>query len=389
MIDTKAQHLGTMFEILGEELDVPERIYRDMISKYQHLGAWIREDSKDKFRADAEIYPQGSVNLGTTIPPVDATCGYDLDLVYRRDLVKSGITQAQLIEQTGDQLRRYIEHLEHQGEPLPELTPRRRCWALNFKGHFHMDVLPAIPDDEADVYSLRNLGDAILITDKERREWQHSNPRGYANWFHEREETVFAEQRRIAAKAFNVDVEMIPIGRVSTPLRRAIQLAKRHRDIRYTGDPEDKPISIIITTLAAMAYANEADAFEAFNNIAQRMRDFISFENGIWRVGNPVNSQENFADKWNERPERAVRFFEWLDALEFDLTNAQKQSDLNQFAKALSPAFGKEIVERSLVRFGRRIDESHQKGDLRMAAKTGALGSSGAVVPKNTWYGEE
>src|SRR5438067_11486602 len=98
MIDTKTQQLGTMFEILAEELDVPERIYRDMVRKYQHLGAWIREDSKDKFRADAEIYPQGSVNLGTTIPPVDATCGYDLDLVYRRDLAKSGVTQADLVK---------------------------------------------------------------------------------------------------------------------------------------------------------------------------------------------------------------------------------------------------------------------------------------------------
>ena len=70
MIDTKTQQLGTMFEILAEELDVPEHIYKDMVRKYQHLGDWIKLDSKDKFRADAEIYPQGSVNLGTTTPPV-------------------------------------------------------------------------------------------------------------------------------------------------------------------------------------------------------------------------------------------------------------------------------------------------------------------------------
>jgi hypothetical protein len=389
MIDTKVQQLSSLFEILAGELDVPEEIYSDMVRKYQHLGGWIREDSKDKFRADAEIYPQGSVNLGTTIPPLDATCGYDLDLVYRRDLAKSGITQTDLVKQAGDQLNRYIEHLKREGEPVPELIPRRRCWALNYKGHFHMDVLPAIPDDEARIYSLRDYDEAILITDRQLRAWQHSNPKGYANWFFQREEMVLPELRRMAAKAFNVDVADIPIERVRTPLRRAIQLAKRHRDFRYTGDPEDKPVSIIITTLAAKAYSNEEDAFEALANIAQTMRDFISFENGIWQVGNPVNPQENFADKWNERPERAVRFFEWLDALESDLANAQKQSDLNQFAKALSPVFGKELVERSLVKFGRRIDAAHQRGELRMSAKTGALGSTGIVVPKNTWYGEE
>lgn len=389
MIDTKAQQLGTMFDFLAEELDLPEAVYRDMVGKYQQLGAWIREDSKDKFRADSEIYPQGSVKLGTTIPPVDATCGYDFDLVYRRDLAKSGIRQAELVKQTGDQLGRYVGDLRRRGEPVPELVPGRRCWALNYKGRFHMDVLPAIPDEEAYLYTLRDYDDAILITDRKLRDWQHSNPKGYANWFYDREEMVLPEFRRMAAKAFNVDVESVPIERIKTPLRQAIQLAKRHRDIRYTSDPDDKPISIIITTLAATAYASETDAFDALISIGRKMRDLITFENGIWRVENPVNPQENFADKWNERPERAVRFFEWLDTLEADLANAQKQSDLNQFAKALTPAFGKELVERSLLRFGRRIDDTHQHGELRMSAKTGALGSSGVVVPKNTWYGED
>jgi hypothetical protein len=389
MIDTKTQQLGTMFEILAEELDVPEHIYKDMVRKYQHLGDWIKLDSKDKFRADAEIYPQGSVNLGTTIPPVKVTDGYDVDLVYRRDLAKSGISQADLVKQTGDQLTRYIAYLRQRGESVPELIPRRRCWALNYRGHFHMDVLPAIPDDEAFVYSLRNQDDAILITDRELRAWQHSNPKGYAGWFYDREAGVLPEQRRLAAKAFNVDVESIPIQRVRTPLRRTIQLLKRHRDIRYTGNPDDKPISIIITTLAAMAYANQTDVFETFDYIARNMRSFIKLQNGGWWIPNPVNPKENFADKWNEHPQRAQRFFEWLAQVEADLANAQRQVGIHQFAKSLSQIFGSEIIERSIEKFGRRMDQSQQRGELRMSAKTGALGSAGVVVPKNTWYGEE
>lgn len=389
MIDTKTQQLNTMFEILAEELDVPDHIYKDMVRRYQHLGDWIRKDSRDKYRADAEIYPQGSVNLGTTIPPVKANDGYDVDLVYRRDLAKSGITQADLVSQTGGQLKRYIEHLRQRGEPVPELIPRRRCWALNYKGQFHMDVLPAIPDDEAAVYSLRNQEDAILITDRELRQWQHSNPKGYADWFYERESVMLPEQRRLAAKAFNVDVESIPIERVRTPLRRAIQLLKRHRDVRSVGDPDDKPISIIITTLSALAYANQTNALDAFDHIARNMRNFIKPQNGGWWIANPVNPKENFADKWNEHPQRAKRFFEWLTQVETDLAHAQKQIGIHEFAKSLKPIFGSEIVEKSVEKFGWRIDQRHQQGDLRMAARTGTLGSAGVVVPKNTWYGEE
>ena len=138
-----------------------------------------------------------------------------------------------------------------------------------------MDVLPAIPDDEANVYSLRSQADAILITDRELRAWQHSNPGGFADWFYEREGVILPEQRRLAAKAFNVEVESIPIERVRTPLRQTIQLLKRHRDIRFTGNPDDKPISIIITTLAAMAYSNQTEVFEAIDHIVRSMRSFI------------------------------------------------------------------------------------------------------------------
>jgi len=389
MIDTKTQQLGTMFGILAEELDLPDQIYQEMVRKYQHLGHWIKLDSKDRFRADAEIYPQGSVNLGTAIPPVKTCDGYDLDLVYRRDLAKSGISQADLMMQTGDQLTRYIAYLRAQSELVPELIQRRRCWALNYEGRFHMDVLPAIPDDEPNVYSLRNQSDAILITDRELRAWQHSNPKGFADWFYEKDDIVLPEQRRLAAKTFNVEVENIPIERVKTPLRQTIQLLKRHRDIRYIGNPDDKPISIIITTLAAMAYTNYTDTFEAVDHIVRNMRNSIKPLNGGWSIPNPINPKENFADKWNEHPQRANRFFEWLAQVEADLGDVQQQIGIHQFAKSLSPMFGNDIVERSIEIFGRRMDQSQQRGDLRMAAKTGTLGSAGIVVPKNTWYGEE
>ena len=111
---------------------------------------------------------------------------------------------------------------------------------------------------------------------------------------------ILPEQRRLAAKAFNVEVESIPIERVRTPLRQTIQLLKRHRDIRFTGNPDDKPISIIITTLAAMAYSNQTEVFEAIDHIVRSMRSFIKPLNGGWWIPNPVNPKENFADRWDE-----------------------------------------------------------------------------------------
>jgi hypothetical protein len=390
MLDTRTGEIGAILGFLADELDVPENLYAEMVRKYEHLSSWVKEDNAERFHTDSEIYPQGSTKLGTMIHPVKKDCEYDVDLVYRRELSKKSVTQEELVEQTGEQLRRYIADLRKEGEDVPELVRRRRCWALNYKGRFHMDVLPSIPDNEAATYTVRSLDAAILITDRELREWQHSNPKGYAEWFNDRERRVLRERRGVMAKAANVEIESIPEERVRTPLRRVIQVLKRHRDIRYEGNPDDKPISIIITTLAAVVYANQTDLFDALISAVRDMPKGVQTRNGEWWIPNPVNPRENFADKWNEEPRKATLFFQWLSQVEADLTAAQQQvGGIHWVGESLAPVFGREVVQKSIERFGRDMDAAQQRGALKMATKTGMLGTAGSVVPKNTWYGEE
>ena len=78
-----------------------------------------------------------------------------------------------------------------------------------------------------------------------------------------------------------------------TPLQRAVQILKRHRDIMFAGD-EDKPVSIIITTLAAKAYQGEGSITEALQTILIHMDKYILNEfdpqsgKTIKKVENPV-----------------------------------------------------------------------------------------------------
>ena len=389
MPDTRTQQLGTILDIMAEELDIPDAIYADIVAKYEHLGAWIKADSEAKFHTDSEIYPQGSIRLGTIIRPVKNGDEYDIDLVYRRELTKTGVTQEELKNQVGEQLKRYLEQLKREGKEVPDLEPGRRCWTLNFKRQFHMDVLPAIPDDEAAAHNIRDVEDGILITDRELREWHPSNPKGYANWFGEQQKVILREQRYIMANFAKVDVEQIPEAQVKTPLRRVVQALKRHRDLRYIGNPDDKPISIIITTLATKAYKSQPDFHNALIEIASGMRTGIEKRNGEYWVANPVNPEENYADKWKQEPERPKRFFEWLGQVEADIAKAQQQTGLQRLAESLEPVFGKEIVAKSMERYGQQMDATHRSGALRMAEKTGVLGAVGAAVKGNTWYGKE
>jgi len=98
----------------------------------------------------------------------------------------------------------------------------------------------------------------------------------------------------------------------------------------FNGD-EDKPISVIITTLAALAYHKETNVIEALLNITQRMHLFIkerisplTYQPIKW-VANPVNDAENFANKWAETPKKQENFYKWLAQVQKDILFATEQ----------------------------------------------------------------
>ncbi len=315
------KRLNQILRDLSDELDVSPSKYREAKAHYDAVGAWLGEEDSELALYAPTIYPQGSFALGTAVRPL-GNDEYDVDAVCLLELVPDQVTQPGLKAMVGDRLKHPRSRYKEMLEP-PE--GGRRCWTIQYAdaSKFHLDVLPAVPDDYA---WLIELGvpkawaeNAICLTDRKTwetdPEWPRSNPKGYVAWFKDRMRTRFDEAKRTLAMEKQAEVEEIEDFDVRTPLQRLIQILKRHRDVRYNGD-DDKPISIIITTLAAHAYDDEADLADAILNAVPRMREGIEQRDGVWWVPNPVNPQENFADKWAERPRKAQIFFQWLTAVE-------------------------------------------------------------------------
>jgi hypothetical protein len=380
--------LNNWLRNIADSLDLPEELARDAEKKYTELHEWLSQDHEEKYNSDAAIYVQGSMMLGTTVMPVKHGDEVDVDLVYRRDIQRDSITKEDLKKQVGDQLRNYLVYLKQHGRKPPELIEGKRCWTLDYPSRFHMDILPALPDDEADIYNRRNLEDAIIITDKNQREWHHSNPKGYNAWFQEQMRVMLAEKRALMAKQANVTVDKIPEHSVRTPLQRAVQLLKRHRDLRYEGNPDDKPISIIITTLAAHAYQNEADVYEALVGIVDRMPVYIEKRDGVYWVENPVNPEENFADKWEHEERRKDRFYEWLGALKQDLEDALNQQGrgMHKVATVLTESFGPGPVQFAASKIAEEARMNREKGMMKMGVG-GVLGGTGKQVRGHGFHG--
>jgi uncharacterized protein YukE len=382
MTNNIASQYNKLLENLSNELDISESNFKQAEERYKAIGKWLLRESSSILQYNPDIYPQGSFRLGTITKPITDELKYDIDLVCELDITKGQVSQKQLKEMVGEEIKSYVKANNMKSTP----ENKRRCWTLNYAdgAQFHMDILPAIPDGDFFRISLEGKGIsanwtelAIAITDKthpnfERiaEEWPCSNPRGYAAWFKERMKTQFDIRLKYFAESIQASIEDVPEYKVKTPLQRAIQILKRHRDIRFLGTKfeEDKPISMIITTLSAKLYQNEEDVYTALKNIVEKINAHATLlepaaslneslklqrliekkPNGKWYIPNPVNPEENFADKWHENDNRKARaFFQWVSWVRSDLIEVLQQANIKNISESLEKHFGENITKKA------------------------------------------
>jgi hypothetical protein len=100
-------------------------------------------------------------------------------------------------------------------------------------------------------------------------------------------------------------------------------ILKRHRDIMFIHRFDERPISVILTTLAVHAYDGENKIADALFAILSQMDRFIVYQtDGSLLIANPSDPSENLADKWKKHPERQAAFFEWLQRARDDFARA-------------------------------------------------------------------
>lgn len=356
---------------LARQIDMPEDKAEEARAHFASLGKWLERKESGIADYDPYVAPQGSFLLGTANRPVGDREKFDVDLICRLDSDKDTFTQKSLKEAVGREVIAYAQANGMKHEP----EDKRRCWTLEYAegSQFHMDVLPCIPDAERYQDALQARGfvelakdsakteDAVAITDNTQDnydrycdDWPCSNPLGYAAWFRER--MAFSIRRRKITKAAEMSVlakvEDIPDHAVKTTLQKAIQLLKRHRDTMFADDMDHRPISIILTTLAARCYDNEDTLVDALTSILTNMDIHIETrEDGKW-IPNPVNPAENFADRWADDPELEKSFNRWLEAARKDFGMYLNTSGPTDIPVLMSERLGKRTVEAAMKSLG-------------------------------------
>lgn len=362
--------VNQLLEDIATELNIPESTLKKAIISYDTLAEYINNNSD----FSVNIFPQGSVRLGTAIKPIYENDDYDIDLVC---FVKEDISKpSTLKEMIGDVLKnsdRYSKLL------LPE---GRRCWTLKYadEAHFHMDVLPA-------KHGPNQSDEPLTITDKTNGQYSFlsSNPKGYAKWFD--------RKQRDGYNSHTFSIEKINSPQNKTTLQKTVQLLKRHRDIMYSNKSEHeleyKPISIVITTIAAELYDGGQTLLSAIERFANSWENCISKDNcGNFILKNPIDANENFVDKWIEHPERRNAFFEWTNQLKYDLkeSNFTNFTDKVKESEHLQSMFGEKIVTNTYKKLYKKEEKLYIDALQTSAGIT--TNETATPVKNHTFYGK-
>lgn len=395
-----------ILETLGESLDITQTQYDNLTRSYKAVGEFLQNDPVFE-QYKPIVSPQGSLRLGTIIQPINPNDDLDVDLVYRLTEKDPRWTQKDLKEKVGARLKgsdRYASMIEKK--------EGRRCWTLLYRDNsdnpqekYHMDILPSVADGKYTERMIRLFSESfsaqtvdqisIRITDKEAKdyatstrqeEWLKSNPDGYALWFANR--CKADESVKLMAEAI---VPIEKYNKEKTVLQRIVQILKRHRDMMFRDDKDDKPISIIITTLAARAYKGEKDLLEGLVNVVDNLEKSITKnEKGEDVVSNPVNHEENFADKWPTYPRRCENFYKWLAVVKKDVHEILDGVNKIQIQNTMGRIFGKDMITKASSLLVERRKSKLATG-ATLLTSTGKVTAStvGRIVnTANTFYGE-
>jgi hypothetical protein len=368
--------LDDLLHRIGGKLQITKTQYTEAETHYTAVSDWLAEDEALFDGADIQIYPQGSLRLGTTVKPL-ADQEFDLDLVCEvNQLWHPGRNPIETLNAIEHRLR---DHKTY----APMVQRMNRCIRLNYSNEFHMDILPAYPTAE---------NGALKVPDRELKGWKDSNPKGFADWF----ENECAQVTIVFDKA--AEVEPLPIPEAAErkpPLKRAVQLMKRYRDVYFADNPKMAPISIVLSTLAARNYGGQASVTSAMSYTLNGILDEIQNSKGSRvYVHNPSNRREDLSERWDTHPERYQAFVQFIGDFRDHWVSAVQTRGLPNLSAELNSMFGEDVTSAAVKNQVAFVEKARRNGRLGVINETGRLSFSvGAAatttVKPNTFYGEE
>lgn len=354
---------------LERQYSISNSDFEKLQSSYNDISNWLvnGEDIDD-----ISILPQGSLALGTIIKPIDRDeDDFDVDLLARVNdkSLKTDLNKLKSI--VGDRLK--------ENKRYANLKEGKRCWTIEYNDR-HIDILPCIPDENGYLITTEKTNYGTYIS-------HSTNPIGYQKWF--------LKKTKKTVRITDSEIKNLNFIKSTSNLQKIVKLCKLHRNHYYdinNKNVENRPISIIISTLIARSYTDceSSDLYDQFIYTISHMNDYIEKNGSIYFIKNPVDAKENFADKWQTHPERETEFFEWMNLIQEQCKSLEYADDMIKQAKIFKQMFGNTASNAIYESFGDEMRTARESGKLyiddQLRLNSDCLGNK---VKNHTFYGKE
>lgn len=370
--------LDDLLDRAGTKLQLSQTAYDLAVERYRAIAEWLRAEGSPLAGYDFDIYPQGSLRIGTTVK-LRGQKEFDLDFVCEFGVDPSAFPDPiKLLDMIEERL------LAH-GTYRHMVERKNRCIRVTYANEFYMDILPACPSPSVCLYGEH----CVVVPDCDADDWKPSNPKGYALWYESRAREAVVELKK--------SVEPLPEQQAYedlATLNRVVQLIKRHRDIFFDNAPKGRaPISVVLTTLAARNYTGHASVSEAMAVVLDGIvRAIPDLPQGRLKVTNPTNPDEDFSERWDAHPEAYLAFVSWVRGFRAKWNELMQQRGIHNVKAALEKMFGERIAKEVVEEHVKAYEEPRQTGGLGVGKGTGIIvpaSSSATTIPRNTFYGGE
>ncbi|MEQ1828696.1 MAG: cyclic GMP-AMP synthase DncV-like nucleotidyltransferase [Pirellula sp.] len=377
--------LDALLEIVCVNLQLTETQDQRARGHYAAVANWLSREGSPLREFSPHIFPQGSQRIGTTTKPFGRS-EFDLDAVCKLMLTDE-CHPGELYQMIWDRLFESATY-----RPMMKQMPR--CIRLEYSGDFHLDIAPAILDEEhgGNCILVPDLNANLALLHPENDCWKSTNPIGQADWFEDQCVPVFVLNEKYA----RAQVDPVPEKEAihSKPaLKRCVQLYKRWRDIEYADRPKLAPPSIILTTLSGHFYESQQLCTNALESILDRTVQTIE-SNQRLRLTNPAHPSENICEKWDNNPASYRDFGKAVTAFRDRWERLQNARGLDRIEEELSELFGESPVRSAVRKLAEsQVVSPRANGILQVRPRSGLLvpaasSLGGMRMPTNTFHGD-
>jgi hypothetical protein len=385
-LDELLLDVATEIELTDHDREIAERRYQRLKTHLERptspLAPFLATDS-------GEIYPQGSMAVGTTIVSGDDDDRYDVDAI-----VEIEVPDWWAPDKVMDKLEESLQSFPG----VEKIVRCTRCVQLQF-AQMHMDVTVLDPEDEP---RPDRWGDIFHVPDTGEHGRVPSNPYGFAKWYRTVVVPVTAFEKALASRRPTVSRDrlqetameriatlaaqeklapMIP-PRLDSPQVVALKLLKRYRNVKYQRLTLKCPPSIYMTKHSADVGVIPTGLTDQLIALAKYTSTQLKESMGLKHKPderNPTYEKDRINDRWPATEQDKSTFAKALDDLVSALTKA-KSASLGEIKALLSDLFGERISTRAYGTFVERLDQTNSPKSLHYQKGTGTVLTNVAVA---------